>query len=185
MGGEQRTWRLIKVLPVVFTALASVPALAESGSLTLGSGSGLPGDNFRLPIYLTLPRNHQFERIDAVVELPPSLTFERVEVEAQAREEGVAIEVKEPSPRPAGEKGRLEITLRAGKNRPLSVGMVGWLLLTLAEQAQPQMVSLPVTDVRGFPEGSLSPVKLRGDAGSATIYESGMEPQFSCFFYMH
>lgn len=176
------------MLVLLLSAVGAVASPAETSSFTLGSGTGSPGNSVRLPIYLNLSRDQQFERIVALVDHPPTLSFRQPEVDKDAQASGVTIEVKESAP-PAGSKTkRVEVTLKSSKGKPLPTGMIGWLSFAIDGKAQAQMASLPVTDVKGFSmsSGALL-VKLRGDSGGVTVYEAGMEPlpSLACFFFTH
>ena len=166
---------------------------AQNSSLTLGSGTGSPGVPVQLPIYLTLPRNLQMERIQATVEHPSSLAYHQVQLAKDAQANGVVIEVKDAAAQSGGQSGgkmkRMEITLKGGKEKLLQSGLVGTLSFTIDKEAKPQMISLLVSGAKGFPKAGGAEVKLRGDPGSVTIYEAGMEPLsvplVGCFIFTH
>ena len=183
----KRSILIAESLAFALVAVGAAAALAENGSLTLGSGTGSPGRDVQLPIYLNLPKGQQFERILAIVEHPPSLAYDRVELSPEIRTDDVTIDVKESAPQAGGKMKRVEITLKGGKEKPLRIGMVGSLIFTVDKKARSQMISLPVIEVKGFSKGSRAETKLRGDSGSVTIYEPGAEPLplVTCFFFTH
>ena len=140
-----------------------------------------------MPLYLSLTKNLSFDRIAAIIEYPPAVTYKGVEVSKEFQENGVAMELKGFSAQPGGKTNRAEINLKAGKGKPLQAGMIGSLLFIVDKLARPQMALLPVGEARGYSVGSGTEVKLRGDAGSMTIYEPGTEPTpvVPCFFFTH
>lgn len=168
---------------LVFAVAVGVPAasLAQSSRFTLGSGSGGPGHSVGLPIYLTLPKDSEFERIIAIVEPTAALAYDRVEA---MEENSVVLRAKESAPGTDG-KRRVEITLEGGQGKPLQTGLAGMIYFTIDQDARPQMASLPVSEVKGFPKGSRVAENLRGDQGSVTVYEPGTEPVMTCFFFTH
>lgn len=168
---------------IAFAVLVATAAFAQNGRLTVGSGSGFPGHSVGVPIYLTLPKASEFERIVAEIEPPGALAYER----AEAMEENkVIISVKESAPGTDG-KRRVEITLEGRQGEPLQTGIAGMIFFTIDQDARPQMASLPVLEVKGFPKGNRTAEDLRGDRGSVTIYEPGTEPvpSLTCFFFTH
>ena len=112
-------------------------SLAQSGRFTLGSGSGAPGHSIGLPIYLTLPKDSQFERIIATVGPPAALAYDRVE---GMEDQDVAIKVQQSARRIGGGRS-VEITLEGEKGKPLRTGMAGLMFFTIEKDARPQMVS--------------------------------------------
>ena len=167
----------------VFAVAVLVPgaSLAQSGRFTLGSGSGAPGHSIGLPIYLTLPKDSQFERIVAIVGPPEALAYDRVE---GIEDNDVAIKVQESTPRISGNRS-VEITLEGENGKSLQTGIAGLIFFTIDKEARPQMASLPVSEVEGFPKGSRVAENLGGDRGSVTVYEPGTEPVMTCFFFTH
>ena len=178
-----------EALVFTFLVVMGTTLPAQNSSFTLGSGTGTPGLIVQLPIYLTLPRNLQMERILAIVEYPSFLAYHQVELAKDAKTNGVVIEVKDTSPQTDGKMKRMEITLKGGKEKLLQSGLVGSLSFTIDKEARTQMVALLVTEAKGFPKGGGAEIKLRGDPGSVTVYEAGMEPlpvpMVGCFFFTH
>ncbi len=163
------------------SVVGATASLAQSGRFTLGSGSGAAGHSIGLPIYLTLPKDSQFERIIAILRPPAALAYDRVE---GMEDNDVAIKVQESARRTGGDRS-VEITLEGEKGKPLQTGMAGLIFFTIEKDARPQMASLPVSEVKGFPKGSRVAENLRGDRGSVTVYEPGTEPVMTCFFFTH
>lgn len=183
----KRSTLVVEAFVFALFIVATATASAQSGSLTLGSGTGLPGKQVQLPIYLNLPRDQPLERILAIIEHPVALSYHRAEVAKEAQANDIVIEVKESAPPTSGKRKRLEITLKGGMGKSLQTGMIGTLTFTVDPKARPQMASLPIAEARGFPKGGGAEVKMRGDSGGVTIYEPGSEPAplVACFFFTH
>lgn len=172
---------------IVFAVSTVVAAFAATGSVTVGSGAGIPGREVAVPIYLTLSKDPPFERIVAVVEYPSALAYAKVKTSKDAQDNDVSMQVKQLPAEAGSKKKRLEVTIKADQQKPLQIGMMGSVVFVIDKKAPVQMISLPVIEVKAFPKGGGAEVKLRGDSGSVTINDSDApaQPLTGCFFFSH
>ena len=177
------------ICSIVSGVMAAVSP-AQVLSITLGSGTGGPGGDVGIPLYVTVGADEKWDRIVAVVEYPVVLTYRRVDANPDAVASGVAIKANEPSPPEGGQKKRVEVRIEGGKGKPVPKGIIGSLFFDIDKEARPQMISLPLVEVKGLGQGSQQEVPLRGNPGSVAIYAPGTEPTgpnplLGCFFFTH
>jgi hypothetical protein len=174
---------------MVFHAMAALSP-AQVASITLGSGTGTPGEDVAIPLYLTTGGDQKWTRIVTLVEYPASLTYRRINASEVAVAAGVSVRATEPSPPAGSQKKRLEVRIEGGKGKAVPEGIMGSIFFHIDQEAKPQMFSLPLAEVKGLGQGSQQEVPLRGNPGSVAIYAPGTEPTgpstlMGCFFFTH
>lgn len=183
----KRSTLVVEWFVLIFLVLGTAASPAGNSSLTLGSATGIPAGEIHLPIYLTLSSEQQFERITAMIDYPPTLTYSRAEAAKDTPANNISIAVIEPPPQSGAKRKRVAITLTGEKGKSLPTGVVALLFFKVDKKAIEQMMSLPLTEVNGFAKGSGAEVKLQGNSGEVVIYESMPEklPVLGCFFFTH
>ena len=171
----------------IFFVGGTPAAPAQNAKFTVGSATGIPNAEIKLPVYLTLSAGEQFERVVATIDYPRTLAFSRSEAAKDGPAKGLSILVKETAPQTGAKTKRLEVTVKGEQGKTLPTGMLGSLFFGVDKKAIEQMMSIPVAEAKGFPKGSETTVALHGDAGSVVIYLSipKQEPLAGCFFFSH
>jgi sporulation-control protein spo0M len=182
-----RLGRLAAVLAVLVFALATICNGADSPEFTLGSATGIPGGEVKVPVYVTLSGGQQFERVLATIDYPAVLSYQKVAADKDAAENGVAINGKVMGSQTGEQMRRIEMTVTGGKGKPLPTLVIGSLVFVVDKKAKQQRVTISATEIKGVLKGSGTEVKVHGNPGNIAILESAIQPQpmTGCFFFSH